>query len=59
MISQISSHEFSGTFWETPSGEKQHNYIKVEKAHGEKVYAAAQRGCVEEGGGYLARDRFS
>ena len=24
MISQISSHEFSGSFWETPSGEKQH-----------------------------------
>ena len=24
MISQINSHEFSGSFWETPSGEKQH-----------------------------------
>ena len=35
------------------------NNIKVEKARGEKVYAAAQRGCVEERGGYLARDQFS
>lgn len=35
------------------------NNIKVEKARGEKVYAAAQRGCVEERGGYLARGQFS
>ena len=35
------------------------NNIKVEKARGEKVYVGAQRGCVEEGGGYLARDQFS
>ena len=44
MISQISSHEFSGSFWETPLVR---NNIKVKKARREKVFASAQRGLCE------------
>ena len=43
MISQISSHEFSGSFWETPSGEKQHKSGK--SAWREGLCSGTKRPC--------------